>query len=397
MSGRFSIINSRIVSLEGIYQGRVFIENGLIVSIEKELQGYQKKLDGYQIIDAKNHFLSPGFFEIHFHGQGGFNLENINNQQDKENISNLDDFLKKQGINTYLPTFSYNEIAIEKCVQFYEELNLFENRVPGIYIEGPFISHQKKGALEEGYIKKINKRELSDFEKFYSKIGNRIKMLTIAPEKENAEQIFDFCQKKNIIISFGHSNCFLKEAQNFIHHLIKKGRNKFINLTHLFNAMSPIKHRNSGLAALPFIDENVFFEVITDGVHIQDEILIMIEKNLNKEKMIIVSDSTASAGCPSGHYQHLGKEIISNEEGVFYKENKNLFVGSKATVSQCLKYFIENANCPVHEAVVMVTNNPAKLLQLEDRGSIEIGKKADLILLDGNMNCIENFWDRFKN
>ena len=391
---KFLVKNSRLVLKDNIYSGRVFIEDGIITVIEKEQDGYQKNIDDYQIIDGNNHYLSPGFFEVHFHGQGGFNLENVDNQQDKENIQNLDNFLKKQGVNTYLPTFTYNEIAIEKCVHFFEELNLFQYRIPGIYIEGPFISHEKKGALTESSIKEVNEQSLQDLKKFNNKISNKIKMLTIAPEKEEIEKVFDFCHSEQIIISLGHSNTSLKSALSSIQKI--SGKSSFINMTHLFNAMSSISHRDSGLATVPFLNENIFFEVITDGVHIQDEILMMIEKNLNKEKMIIVSDSTSSAGCPSGHYQHLGREIVSSEKGVFYKQNESLFVGSKATLSECLNYYIQNTNCAVHEVIAMVTKNPAELFRINDRGSIAVGKKADLILLDQNMKCVENLFDKLN-
>lgn len=400
MKNKAVIFSSRIIFPDGISEGRVFVENGKISAIENKQQGYQKNTDGYQVIDTKNNYLSPGFFEIHFHGQGGFNLENINNLQDQNNLSSLDDFLKEKGINTYLPTFSYNEVAIEKCVSIFEELNLFNDRIPGIYIEGPFISPEKKGALEKEYIKEVKPEELEQFKNFYHKIGNRIKMLTIAPEKENVSELYDFCQQQNIIISFGHSNCLLEDAKKSLEkiNLNKNSTHKnFINLTHLFNAMSPIKHRGAGLATLPFINEDVFFEVITDGIHIQDEILEMIQKKLNRQKMIVVSDSTSCAGCPSGNYQHLGKKIISDEEGVFYEENglpnRNLFVGSRATLSECLNYFVNQTECEIHEAIAMVTNNPANLLNLQDRGEILVGKKADLILLNDKMECVDNLFD----
>jgi N-acetylglucosamine-6-phosphate deacetylase len=157
--------------------------------------------------------------------------------------------------------------------------------------------------------------------------------------------------------------------------------------------MSGISHKKSGLAMFPFIDRNTFFELNGDGIHLNDETIKMCYAHLNKEKLILISDAAVSAGLGYGEYTSYSKAIVSNENGVRYKEN-NLLIGSNLLVNDILKRFIRLTGAPLYEAVRFVSYNPCSLLGIEkSRGSIEPGKEADLILLDEHYNVIKNLSD----
>jgi len=163
------------------------------------------------------------------------------------------------------------------------------------------------------------------------------------------------------------------------------------NITHLFNAMSGISHKTPGLAMLPFLDSDIYFELNSDGVHLDPEIIKMCYKNLNNNRLILITDAVVSAGIAHGTYQYYGNPIESGRRGVRYKEN-DILIGSNCLITNVVQNFIKITGAPIEQAVRFATYNPCQLLGIEHRkGSIEIGKEADLIIFDNDFNLIKNF------
>ena len=372
----YLIKRAKIVLKDEVLYGDLLVEEGKISNFCENISA------DYPEFDAKGNFLCPGLFEIHIHGQGGISFEDLEDKENGTEILQIHQSLQSNGVNTYLPTFTCTEDKISLCMKFFNEFGLFDYYIPGIYIEGPYISPEKKGALPLSSIK----NPIDDYEyieHLWNRFEKRIKILTFAPELKGIEKVIEFMLKNGIIPSIGHSNGTYKDCQKFLH--IEK-----LNMTHLFNAMTQLTHRGTGIAMTPFLNQEVFFEIITDGIHLDDSIVSMVAKHLSKQRQIIISDSSSAAGCPYGKYRHLGSEVISKKEGVFYKDS-SIFVGSNKTVNECMKHYQSLTNTPMYEVIRMVTYNPAQLLGLSDRGEIAVSKKADLILLDKEMKCVHNF------
>jgi len=369
---RYKITNGKIVLRDSILDHyNLIVEENIIIDITKD----QDKYNNFKTIDAYQSYISPGFVELHIHGCATYSFDILG----ESDLINIIDFLKINGINTFVPTFQFNMVVVNDVAQKIKKSKFLQNYIPGIYIEGPFISKEKEGGISANYIRNPN---IDLLKQIIIDTYGLLKLMTIAPEKEGAKEIFDYLNKKGIIPCFGHSNCEIKDV--FTTDKYKT------NVTHLFNAMSNISHKKSGLAMLPFINRNTFFELNGDGIHVNDETIKMCYTSLNKEKLILVSDAVVSAGLEYGEYISYSKAIVSNENGVRYKEN-NILMGSNLLVNDILKRFVKLTNAPLYEVVRFVSYNPCALLGIENRkGSIEIGKEADLILLDGDYNVIKN-------
>ena len=261
MNSSYLIKNAKIVLETKVLQGDLLVLNGIISKIEASIVN-----DTVPNIDAKNEYLCPGLFEMHIHGQNGYSFEDIQNEETGQDIIDIHNSLASKGINTYLPTFSCQEDKILLALKFFKKYNLFEYSIPGIYIEGPFINKEKRGGLAE---KTISSFSIKELESLWNKMEGKIKIMTFAPEFENSGVMADFLLNRNAIPSVGHTNGKLEDFQK----LIENRNESDFSMTHLYNAMTHFSHRFLGMSFAPFKYEKIFFELITDGIHINPEII----------------------------------------------------------------------------------------------------------------------------
>lgn len=371
----YIVKNGQIVLKDRIVHGfDLVVRNGIIYDISQE----KTKYAGLEMIDAENNYIIPGLVELHIHGCGAFGAES----GEPKVVEKMADFLSKHGINTFLPTLQCDETSF---AQIADELNTnprLKKYVEGIYLEGPFISYEKRGGILPQNIRDVDidkLKHLIDISKGF------LRMMTIAPELAQSEMLFRELLKSGIIPCFGHSNCNIESITNGM----CCGKR---NMTHLFNAMSGISHKMPGLAMLPFFDREVFFELNSDGIHLNREIIKICYENLNHGRLILITDAVISAGKKYGKYHYYDKAVISDENGVRYAEN-DVLIGSNCLINNVLKRFIEFTKAPIEKAVRFATYNPCCLLGISDKkGSIEIGKVADLLIVDKNIRLIRNLY-----
>ena len=188
----------------------------------------------------------------------------------------------------------------------------------------------------------------------------------------------------NIVPALGHSNCKISDLKTLGKYSSK------LNITHLYNAMSGISHKQSGLAMYPFLYKDSFFELNADSIHLSDEIIKMSYEYLNHEKLILISDAVISAGSDFGEGEYCGIPVVSDDTGVRYKDSGTL-IGSNKLLPEIITNFIRITGAPVHEAVKFATINPARLLGVDGSlGSIKIGKASDLVIFDGDFRVKRN-------
>lgn len=334
--------------------------NGQTVDIEvsggKILYIGKTDKDGF---DLGNRKVFAGLTDIHSHGCMGYDT------MDGNHLEEMSEFMAANGVTSWLPTTMTMDMNTIKSVVNGEILNARGAEVLGFHLEGPYISAKHKGAQNEKY---IIPPDLDEFEKL-----DNIKMVTVAPETENA---FNFIEKCKAVISIGHTDCDYDCAKK----AIKLGASC---LTHTFNAMPPIHHRNPGPIGAAF-DENIYVQVICDGIHINQCVIRLLYKLFGAERMILISDSMRATGLSDGEYE-FGGQNISVKNSVA-RTRSGAIAGSTSTLLNCVKKAIE-FGIPENEAFRMASQTPCELLGIK-KGKIEAGYDADFVVLDNNYNIV---------
>ena len=310
--------------------------------------------------DLKNRKVFAGLTDIHSHGCMGFDT------MDGNFLEEMSIFMAENGVTSWLPTTMTMDMDTIKSVVNAKIPNSKGTEILGYHLEGPYISSKYKGAQNEKY---IIPPHINEFEKL-----DNIKMVTIAPELENA---FDFIETCGAVVSIGHTDCDYECAKEAIRLGAKC-------LTHTFNAMPPIHHRNPGPIGAAF-DENIFVQVICDGIHIHPSIIRLVYKLFGAERMILISDSMRATGLSDGKYEFGGQKITVNNSVA--RTMDGAIAGSTSTLLNCVKKAIE-FGIPENDAFKMASQTPCELLDIK-KGKIDVGYDADFIVLDDNYNVID--------
>lgn len=366
------IKNIKLVTTNNILHGYgVIVSNGKISNIDLEKNINPKNID--IVIDGNNKYLSPGFIDIHNHGNSGCDFMDSTEYA----LDKIGEYHLKNGVTSYLGsvlTSSYDNMkaAVKNIAQYKNKNNL--SKILGVHLEGPFFSVSKKGAQPEQYIKEP---DLNFIKEIIDIANNKIKMVSIAPERNNSCEIISFLKKNNITVAMAHSDATYDEAIKGINHGITVA-------THLFNGMRDFIHREPGLVGASLTDERVFCELIYDRIHIHDIAAQIAIQCKTPQKCILVSDAMRAAGLNDGIYELGGQKVIV-ENNAARLENKSL-AGSTLNLKTAVYNIVNHLNMPIHEAVKMATLSPAKAIGECNKGIIEVGKYADLIMFDENID-----------
>lgn len=371
MSQRLVITNCRLFDSPEVEQPTtVLIENGVIARIGQ--------IDACTTcnnrIDAQGRIIAPGFIDVHIQGAGGADVLDAT----PEALQAISRTCARFGTTGFLATtvFKPNQdnrhlaVAAEYAGQDLGGANLL-----GIHLEGPFISHEKKGMILPDCICPASMDVLDEIQDI---TGGHLSMMTIGPELPGSLEIIRSLAEGNIIASFGHSSATYEQALDGFDAGIS-------HVTHLFNAMPSIHHRLPGPLVAIFQAEHVTAQVITDGVHIHPAVLKFTYEKLGPARTIPITDGMQAIGLGDGMFIYNGIEYESKAGAARYKDGT--LIGTALGLSQMLERFIKFTDCPLDAAIRMVTKNPAGLLGLEDKkGTITVGKDADLILLDNKLS-----------
>jgi N-acetylglucosamine-6-phosphate deacetylase len=362
----YLVVNSRIITPTAVLDGQVLaVKDGIIEAITP----LPLAETGLPVIDAGNAYLSPALIELHIHGCGPYGFES--GEQDVLEKASV--FLADRGILTFVPTVQCDEGAIGRLAFELVAKPGLRDHVPGIYVEGPFINPEFRGGILEKHIRKPDRGYLDRLVRISQ---GMIRLMTVAPEIGGCLDLVPVLREYGIIPCLGHSGA----SPSALPPSLAAGT---WNITHLYNAMSGISHRKAGLAKLPFLNRNVFAELNGDGVHCVPEILEMSARNLDPERLILISDAVVSAGLPFGDCTYYGQKAVSGADGVRYAGSGTL-IGSNSLIYDVLWNMQTTTNTPLEDLVRFAALNPARLLGLDSRlGSIEPGKRANLVLLDG--------------
>jgi len=378
---RTIIKNARIVLPDGVQEGFVTVEGAVIAGIGSGRPDTGSSAD--LVIDAGQRYLSPGFFDLHAHGAGGCDFMDGT----PESFITAGKTHLRHGTTSLLPTtVAASQETTEKCIDSFKTAKQTMKDGPdliGLHMEGPYLNAEYKGAIDERYIIAPNAKQYRE----YVKRGEGgIVRWTAAPELEGALDMGDWLAAHDILPSIGHSGaeyaCVLEAF-----------RHGFTHITHLYSAMSTIVRkggfRYSGVLESAFIIDGMSVEIIADGCHIPMELLRFVYKCKGAGSTCLISDSMRSAGTCVTESTLGGsgdgiKVII--EDGVAKLPDRSAFAGSIATDDRLVRVMLQ-AGVPLVDCIEMMCHTPAKIMKRDNRkGSIAIGKDADLVLFDSDIS-----------
>ncbi len=361
-----AIINGKIITRSGVLENKVLVFNETIQQIQEEVP------TDCHVIDAKGMYIAPGLIDVHVHGSCGADTMD----QTKEAIEVISAGISKNGVTSFLPTTM--TMSQEDIYGAFEVIRLCMNqplngaKVLGAHMEGPFINAIYKGAQLDKYIIKPSYQFIENY-------TDVIKLVSYAPEMdENYSFTKEVKEKTDITLSIGHTNADYNQAKEAFNCGCS-------HVTHLFNAMTPLNHREPGVVGAA-LTSDVFTELIADTIHVNQQLFQFVLDNKGKHKMVLITDSMR-AGCMKDGVYDLGGQAVFVKDGAARLESGNL-AGSVLMLNKAVYNFFKNTDLTIDEAIHMASLNPATSIGIENcKGSLEIGKDADISIFDEEMNC----------
>jgi N-acetylglucosamine-6-phosphate deacetylase len=354
---------------ESIY---IFIENGKIQELGPitNIPSRYNELEKIEI--PAEHTIVPGFIDVHIHGAAGADTMDAST----EALTTMAKALPAEGTTSFLATtITQKHENIEKALKNASNYQKKHNEsgkaeVLGIHLEGPFINVKRAGAQPKEYI--INP-DIELFKQWQELADGTIKLVTVAPELENGTDFVRYLDETSVIASIGHSDAIYEEMEKAVQAGAKQ-------VTHLFNGMRGIHHREPGVAGSALLFKELMVELIADGIHVRPEVMKLVIHSKGTDGMILITDAMRAKCLKSGIYD-LGGQDVSVADGKALLADGTL-AGSILKMNDSVKNTIEAAQLSLLEAVKMASVNPAKQLKVYDRkGSITEGKDADLTIL----------------
>ena len=357
------IINNALIFMPDceFKSGNLYISNGIISN---------EPAQDSQILESENLYVIPGLTDIHFHGCKGHDFCDGT----VEAIEAINQYEAQNGITNICPaTMTLPEEKLTKVMRAAKKFHESNSALAGINLEGPFISPAKPGAQNPEYIIKPDVNMLT---RLQESSGGLIKIAVVAPEVDNGLEFIS--QAKNIAnISLGHTACNYEIANK----AFTIGAN---HLTHTYNAMNPINHRDPGPVIAAYENQHVMIELICDGLHVHPSIVRATLKLFGDDRVIFISDSTEATGMKDGNYMLGGQEIIKRGNKATLTDGKTL-AGGACNLMECLRTAVKVMNIPLEIAVKCAGVNPAKCIN-SSGGVIESGRIANLAALDKDLN-----------
>lgn len=368
----------------------------LLIGLAEQVQ---EAKDGSRVIDLGGDILVPGLIDSHVHGTGGFDTMDLA----PASLKGLGHSLLREGTVAYLPTTMScsTEELTEVLANIQAEMSLqgslarisstYEKKVQktteygaeilGVHLEGPFLAKGFKGAQSGEDIYPWHRRALPVFQGLANRFPGLIRILTLAVERPDARELIEYCLKQGIIPSAGHTGASFGEMQQAFNWGLR-------HLTHAFNAMPLIHHRQPGLLPVALTNSEVMIELIADGVHIHPGVLQMALQLKPQGRVCLISDGTRAVGMPDGDYE-LGGQLTKVRQGMVRLTDGTL-AGSAKPVLHGVRTLVNTLNWPLPEAVRYASLNPAQLLGFDNRlGSLETGKDATFLRLSPELSLKE--------
>ncbi len=375
--------NASVLTENGmIDKGYIFVKEGKIAEAGS-LSDMPENIAGSEVIELPpGSTVVPGFIDVHIHGAGGADTMDATT----EALTTIASILPAEGTTSFLATTitqDKQEIfkALENAADYIEHHNHpGKAEILGIHLEGPFINETRKGAQPEDH---IIAPDISLFAKMQEAAGKHIRLVTLAPEKENGKELIAYLAKNGVIASVGHSDAGYEEMKA----AVNAGAT---HVTHLFNGMKGMHHRDPGVAGAALLFKELKIELIADGIHVVPEMIDLSLRAKGTDGVILITDAMRAKCLKNGTYDLGGQEVHVADGKALLADGT--LAGSILKMKDSLKNIMKFTGLSLEKTIKLASENPARQLNIYDRkGSIAKGKDADLVVLDGNHDVMMAF------
>src|SRR5580704_17823544 len=359
----------------------VTIEDGRVSRIESLTPGeYERVTATHRFPEAA---LVPAYVDIHIHGCAGHDVM----EATPEALDAIGAYLASRGVGAYFPTTvtSPRDETMRSLAGLAFEIRRapevsHRGAVPlGIHLEGPFLSHSKRGVHTDALLEAPS---IALFDRFWEAAEGKICLMTVAPELPGAPELIAYATALGVRCSMGHSDARVCEA---VTGFVAGAR----SATHTFNAMRMIDHREPGLAAFVLDKQSLYAEIICDGIHVDPMMVRLFFKAKDKDRIILVTDGMSATGMPDGTYM-LGDMKVEVRDGRCTSDGT--LAGSVLTLDRGVQNLMEFTGASLKTAVSAATRNPSQLMGIYDNwGSLEAGRMANITVLSPSAEVIETF------
>lgn len=380
MSNSIRIKNGILVTPNGlIAQGTLLIREGKIVAINDASANEGDAVE----IDAQGQYVSPGFIDIHVHGGGGHDfMDGL-----VESFLGVAETHARYGTTAMVPTtLTAGRDELIGTLQAYAKANAVNThgaQFIGMHIEGPYFAMAQRGAQDARYIRDPDPAEYTAI----LEASTDIVRWSVAPERKGAMEFGRVLSDRGILPSIAHTDALYQDV-------VEAYGNGYSLVTHLYSAMTGVTRRHAyrygGVVESAFLIDGMDVEIIADGRHLPAELLKLVYKIKGPGRTALITDAMRAAAMPPGDSVlgslHDGMRVLV-EEGVAKLPDRTAFAGSVATFDRLVRTMVELAEVPLLDAITMATSTPARIMGVDDRkGSIEIGKDADIVIFDQHIN-----------
>jgi N-acetylglucosamine-6-phosphate deacetylase len=356
--------------LRRIENAIVSVESGTIVSIAS--RNASEAAPNQPVTEFAECAIVPGFFDVHMHGGLGCDVMRGTAGEMKE----MEIFLARHGVTSYFPTtvtasLDVTLTALERlagAIENAEKNSSGRARPLGIHLEGPFLSHVRRGVHPPG---DLIPPSVGVFDKLWQAARGHVRMMTIAPELDGAEEVIAEASRREVCVSLGHSDADLEQTRRGV----KAGAR---HATHTFNAMRPLDHRRPGILGEVLTNQHVSADVIADGIHVDPTVIDLLFRAKGIGNFVLITDAISATGMPDGRYQ-LGTLEVELKDGRCLRDGN--LAGSALTMDRAVRNVMKFAGLDLQQAVRAASANPAKVAGMPKKGTIEPGADADFVVL----------------
>jgi len=348
----------------------VLLEGSSIAEVRSRREGELPA--GIRHVDFGGSILVPGFVDLHIHGAGGHDVM----EDDPLALRAVETLIARHGVTGYFPTtvsapLDATLTALERlanAIEGHDDAADQRARPLGIHLEGPFISHARRGVHPPG---DLLAPKLETFERFWQAARGQIRVMTIAPELPGAVEVIAEAARRGVCVSVGHSDADLAATRA----AAAAGAR---HATHTFNAMRPLGHRDPGILGEVLTDDRFTADIIADGIHLDPVVVRLFLQAKGGERAVLITDAIAATGMPDGRYR-LGSFEVEVKGGTCSRDGK--LAGSVLTMDQAIRNVMQFADLRLAEVLPMATRNPAKVAGVAGAGRLEPGARADFVVL----------------
>ena len=356
---------------KGIIRTSVYFDDKIL-----QIGGYVAGAEEIEL--PENAVVLPGFIDEHIHGAGGSDAMDGNTKD----LAIIAETVAKEGTTSFLATTmtqsKENILKAMRAVKEYREAAGEQGaRIAGVHLEGPFIAAAHKGAQPLEY---VAAPDAKTFDEYNAACGNAIKIITLAPETDGALDFIRHIVAQGTVVSVGHTGAKYAEVKA----AMEAGAT---NVTHTYNAQSPLHHREIGVVGSALLLEDLYCELICDTIHVSVPAMQLLVKNKRADKLALITDAMRAKGLADG-VSELGGQTVYVKGGEARLADGTL-AGSVLRMNRALQNMVEKVGVPLTQAVDYCTINPARTLKMENEaGSIAEGKRADFAVLNDKFDVL---------